>query len=146
MGAGDGTSGIARLNVFTLFPGPLGEFTTTYNNRPSRKDNLGTLSVSPPDWVRQSIPRPVLTTVLPNGDNWNEAAIVEWGVGGFANQIHIPCPPAGEDVGFDLAPVASRPDGGMSTMAYSLNKGFALEILGVPREAVEPWDHLKYPA
>ncbi|KAI5789680.1 hypothetical protein DFH27DRAFT_207755 [Peziza echinospora] len=141
MGAGDGTSGVARVHIFKLVDGPFGEFTTTFNNRPSRVEHLGTFSVSPPEWVRELYSRPSLTTTGPNGENYNEAGIVEYGIGDRAQQINIPCPPPGVEVPFDVAPVQSRDDGGMALMAYSMNKGVSLEILGVPRESVVPWDH-----
>ncbi|KAF8475708.1 hypothetical protein BDZ91DRAFT_190503 [Kalaharituber pfeilii] len=89
MGAGDGASGFVRLQLFSLVPpGEVGEFTTTFNNRPARDQHLGTFAHYAPEWLEDEHPYPDVVADVPN--NWNDPSLIEWGVGGLETKFCCP--------------------------------------------------------
>lgn len=126
-GPGDAAGGYSQLQLFSLLqPTEVWEFNTTYNNRPGRSQHLGTFAVYPPP----TYPVPDVVADVP--ENSNVPAAYEGGA-----QIEFQCPVG--KVAYELVGVATRPDGILPTLAWSMNKGLAIEIVGVPKEQVPLW-------
>ena len=70
-------------------------------------------------------------------ENYNSPAVAEEYTGGY--QMIVQKCPVGKVV-FDLVPRATQADGIMGTVAWSLNKGLGIEIIGVKREDVPLWN------
>lgn len=71
-------------------------------------------------------------------DNSNVPAVIEEWTGNEYQRIELECPVG--KVAYDLSGVATRSDGILPTVAWSLNKGLVIEILGVPKEEVPSWN------
>lgn len=135
LGAGDGAGGYSRLQLFKLMPGStVEEFATNWNSRPPRQQHLGTFAIYPPQWLQDLYPTPdVVDTTVPN--NHNDPSIVEVWTGVYQQMIVTKCPQPGT-VAYDLVPAATMSNGISPTVAWSLNKGLVIEVLGVPRSQV----------
>lgn len=135
-GPGDAAGGFSRLQLYSLVqPTEVWEFNTTYNNRPDRSDPLGTFAIYPPKWLTDKNPVPDVVADVP--DNSNVPAVIEEWKGTY-QRIELDCPVG--KVAYDLVGVATDPNGILPPMAWSLNKGLAIEILGVPQDEVPVWN------
>lgn len=137
LGIGDAAGGFSRLQLYSLLhPTEVWEFNTTYNNRPGRSEHLGTFAVYPPEWLTATNPVPPVVANIT--DNSNVPAVIEEWTGNEYQRIELECPVG--KVAYDLSGVATRSDGILPTVAWSLNKGLVIEILGVPKEEVPSWN------
>jgi len=137
LGSGDAAGGFSRLQLYSLANVPeVEEFGTTYNNRPSRQQYLGTFAVYPPKWLTDTNPVPDVVANVP--DNHNDPAVAEEWTGDVPQQIVLKCPV--RKAAYDIVPHATEASGIMSTLAWSLNKGLSIEILGVSKEQVPLWN------
>ncbi|KAF8453514.1 hypothetical protein BGX38DRAFT_1177389 [Terfezia claveryi] len=136
LGSGDGANGYSRLDLHEArYPSRIGEFTTTYNNYPGRRQKLGTFAIYPPKELTDVNPIPDVVANIP--DNYNTPAVAEEYTGGY-QKIVRKCP-VGKVV-FDLVPRATESNGILGTVAWSLNKGLGIEIIGVSRDNVPLWN------
>lgn len=137
LGSGDGGSGYSRLDLHHVkHQDRIGEFNTTFNNHPGRYRKFGTFAVFPPESLTAKNPVPDVIADIP--DNYNLPAVAEEWSGKHHQQIVKRCP-VGKVV-YDLVPRATESNGAMGTVAWSLNKGLAIEILGVKKEQVQEWN------
>lgn len=137
LGSGDGAGGYSRLDLHRAkYPERIGEFNTTYNNHPGRNQKLGTFAIYPPKTVTDTNPVPDVIADIPN--NYNDPAVVEEWTGKVTQQIVLPCVVG--KVAYDLVPRATQSNGVLPTVAWSLNKGLAIEMLGVKQVDVPLWD------
>jgi len=137
LGSGDGAGGYSRLQLYLANnPSQIGEFNTTYNNHPGRGKRLGTFAIYPPKSLTDTNPVPDVVADIPN--NYNDPAVAEEWRGKVYQQIVLKCP-VGKVV-YDLVPKTTMVNGIMPTVAWSLNKGLAIEILGVKKEDVPLWN------
>lgn len=136
LGSGDGASGYSRLDLYEAkYPSHIGEFNTTYNNHPGRRQKLGRFAVYPPKELTDSNPVPDVVADIP--DNYNTPAVAEEYTGG--HQMIVRKCRVGKVV-FDLVPRATQSNGIMGTVAWSLNKGLGIEIIGVEKNKVQLWN------
>ncbi|KAF8436688.1 hypothetical protein BGX38DRAFT_1145359 [Terfezia claveryi] len=82
LGSGDGANGYSRLDLHeTRYPSRIGEFNTTYNNYPGRRQKLGTFAIYPPKELIDVNPMPDVVANIP--DNYNTPAVAEEYTGGY---------------------------------------------------------------